>query len=494
MSALGKKYTGFIILHTLAALGILLTMSTTNGQTIDYDLNQATRTVKEVGSGLERLRPGDVATYNRLSAKLNKAAKHLESTQSKDHQDYNATVKRWGELQQQMAAIAQQWNQAAAQQQAAANAANAQAAAAQQKAQAEAAAAQAAAAQQQAASREAAEQAAAAKQKARLETAAGKPPAGQVNLDPIMDKYQRQNLPQLSEAPTPEEARGWATQMKGLQTTTLEEDLATIQSALDSGAASQSDADRVSRWISDMFQDNIKRTIQEKTQSNKGAISSMIYVADLINKVPDGDMNGAYRFAGDIKYENNATRLDNALRAGGVADVFDEVFGSSDPSRAQQIEQISAARKRLDELLPTAKKQAEVLANAPKAGRAAKKDFLAPVAQKYWLNGNVMAESDKEGGIWMSGDNVGDITHNGEIWVQANERGSLEPNGEVWFGGNKVGSLEDNGEVWRGGNQVGLIDKQGQVWINGSADGEIDPYQGEWKRAAILYYFSDYFR
>ncbi|MEM7284169.1 MAG: hypothetical protein AAF438_21395 [Pseudomonadota bacterium] len=469
----------------LFSLILMLAMTSTNAQTIDYDLNQATRTVKEVGSGLERLRPGDVASYNRLSAKLNKAAKHLESTQSKSHADYTTTVKRWGELQAQMAAIAQQWNAAAAQQQSEAQAAAAQAAA-QQQAEAEAAAAaQAAAAQQRTQSQTPAPQ---------PQQAAVQPQVEPVNLDPIMDKYQRQNLPKLSDTATPDEARNWATHMKGLQTTTLQADLATIESALNSGAASQSDADRVSRWISDMFQDNISRTINEKIQVNKGTISSMIYSADLINAVADGDLNGAYRFAGDEKFENNATRLDNAVRAGAVADVLDEIFGGSDNARGEQIRKIKTARARLDELLPAAKQQAERFANAPKAGNAANKDFLAPVAQKFWLNGDVMAESDKEGGIWMSGDNVGDITNNGEIWVQANERGSLEPNGEVWFGGNQVGSLEDNGEIWRNGNQVGLIDKQGKVWINGSADGEIEPFQGEWKRAAILYYFSDYFR
>ena len=88
---------------------------------------------------------------------------------------------------------------------------------------------------------------------------------------------------------------------------------------------------------------------------------------------------------------------------------------------------------------------------------------------------------------------VGDIESNGKIWVRGNRLGSIEPNGEVWFRGNSIGSLEDNGEVWRGGTQVGLIDKAGKAWIGGNADGEITPYQGEWKRAAVLYYFRDVF-
>ncbi|MCP5093842.1 MAG: hypothetical protein GY949_23305, partial [Gammaproteobacteria bacterium] len=371
----------------------MLGISATQAQTIDYDLNQATRTIKDAGNGLERLRPGDVATYNRLSAKLTKAGKHLESTQSNSHPDYAAAVQRWGELQAQMAAIAQEWQ--AAQQQA-----------------------QPAAAAQQQAQPAAAAQPAPAAAEAKVEP---------VNLDPLTTKYKRANLPKFPDAAAPDQARTWALHMRGLQTTTLQADLATIESALSSGAASQSDADRVRQWISDMFQDNIQQTVQQQSQANEGIISSMNYSADLINGVADGDMNGAYRFAGGDNFQNNATRLDNALRAGAVATIFDEVFGTSNPTRADQLKKIQAARTRLDELAPLAAEQAEVYANAPTKERPVTKDFLAPIAQEYWLNGSIMAESDDEGGIWIDSNNVGDITHNGKIWVQANERGSIEP-------------------------------------------------------------------
>ena len=458
-------------------LGLLLALTPAFAQTIDYDLNQATRTIRDVDSGLQRLRPGDVATYNRLSAKMTKAADHLKATQSQSHPDFEAAVKRWSELQTQMAAIAQQWNAAAAQQQA-------------QQAATQAAPAPAPAPAAQQPTPAPAPAPAPGAQQAAPQAASVEP----VNLDPIMDKYQRQNLPKLADTATPDEARAWAEHMRSLQTTTLEEDIATIDAALSSGAASKPDADRVRQWISDQFQNSISRTIRDQVLKPDGTIASMKYVAELINGVEDGDMNGAYRFAGDMKYENNATRLDAAIQAGAVADVFDEVFGTDNPDRAEKVANLKAARKRLDELKPVADEQAKILAGLPRKERKKNKDFLAPIAQEFWLNGSVMAESDDEGNIWVSGDDIGDITHNGTIWVQANERGSIEPNGEVWFDGNEVGSLEPNGEVWRGGNQVGLIDENGKVWINGSADGEIVPYNGEWKRAAVLYYFRDYFR
>ncbi|MEM6985928.1 MAG: hypothetical protein AAF499_05250, partial [Pseudomonadota bacterium] len=67
------------------------------------------------------------------------------------------------------------------------------------------------------------------------------------------------------------------------------------------------------------------------------------------------------------------------------------------------------------------------------------------------------------------------------------------PHGDVWFDANLVGSLEPNGEVWRDGNQVGLIDENGTAWVNGNPSGEIAPFDGNWRRAAIIYYFSDFF-
>ena len=468
-----NKNTKFRRPYLILSLAVMLGLSAAQAQTIDYDLNQATRTIRDVGNGLERLRPGDVATYNRLSAKLTKAGKHLENTQSSSHPDYAAAVQRWGELQALMAAIAQEWQ-----------AAQREAAAPQQ-------AQPAAAGRQQAPPQ--AKPAPAPAPAAQSVPAAAKTRVEPVDLDPLMNKYQRGNLPKFPDAATPDQARTWALHMKGLQTTTLQADLASIESALSSGAATQADADRVRRWISDMFQNNIKQTVQQQVQANEGIIAGMIYSADLINGVADGDMNGAYRFAGGDKLQNNAARLDNALRAGTVAAVFDEVFGTSNPVRADQLGKIQAARARLDELAPLAAEQAEVFANAPKKKRPVTKDFLAPIAQEYWLNGSVMAESDDDGGIWINSNNVGDITHNGKIWVQANERGSIEPNGKVWFDGNHVGSLEPNGEIWRSGNQVGLIGQDGKVWINGSADGEIVPFQGEWKRAAVLYYFGEFF-
>lgn len=438
-------------------LATLLTATVTHARAMDADLNLATRTINEVSTGLERLKPGDTSNYNRLSGKLNKAAKYLESTQSKSLPEFNTAVKRWGELQAQMAKIGQSWN-AAVQQQTSAAVSKPPATA-----------------------------------KPAPTKSQAKPAVNPINLDFLMTKYQRNKLPKFPEAATSKQARIWAEHMKGLQTTQLQSDLASIGSALNSGAASQSDAERVQRWISGSFQDSIKQTIAQQIQTNEGIITSVLYSSDLINAVKADDKNGAYRFASPDKLEHNKMRLDNALRAGTVAAVFEKVFGNTNSERADKLKQIQSARTRLDELAPLAAEKAKEWANAPRKKRHVTKNFLAPIAQKFWLNGSVTAETDTKGNVWIDANDVADITHNGKIWIESNERGSIEPNGKVWFDSNHVGSLEPNGEVWRSGNQVGLIDQKGQVWINGSPAGEIVPFQGEWKRAAILYYFRDFF-
>lgn len=445
----------------LLSVGLLVAIAA-QGDTMDYDLNQAIRTIADVTGGLERLRPGDVSSYNRLGAKLTKAAGHLQATQSQAHEQYQPAVAQWSALQAQMAAIAQSWQAAQAQ------------------AQAQAAQAESPAEPQPA--------------PASKPLPRAQPAAAAVDLDPLMDKYQRNNLPVLPEAATPEQGRAWAEAMKGLQTARLAADLAVIDSALASGAASAADADRVRRWITDSFQRTIQERIDHQVQAQDGAVSSMVHLVDLIERVGPDDGNGAYRVAGEVNGPANAARLDDALRAGAVAAQFDVVFDRGNPERVAMLRRVAVARQKFDALAPLAAKQAQAFASAPAKRRPVTKDFLAPIAQKFWLNGNVAAESDRRGGIWIDSNEVGNITHNGKIWVASNERGSIEPDGKVWFDGNQVGSLEANGEVWRGGNQVGLIDSDGTAWVGGNPAGEVEPYQGEWQRAAILYYFRDFFR
>ena len=331
-----RKFRGAIWLGALA-MGIF---GFAHANTIDYDLNQASRTLKDITSGLSRLRPGDVATYNRLSGKLTKAAKHLEATQSKSHPNFQSAVQQWSDLQAKMASIAEAWN-AAAQASAPPPAPTHQ--------------------PSQPAPQTQPAQAAQAPQPSQPTQA---PPAPQqepyvepVNLDPLMDKYQRRNLPKLEDDPSPEAAKAWAQHMQALQTTHLTADLATIEQALQSGAASQEDARRVRLWISDNFQRTIAENIRLQTQKHEGLIQSMMYSVDLIGSIADDDKNGAYRVAGPIHGPNNKVRLETAIRAGAVLATFQEVFGTEVPNLEARVAKLQAARARIDELEPLANEQ-----------------------------------------------------------------------------------------------------------------------------------------
>jgi hypothetical protein len=464
--------------------------------TMDYNLSKAIRDIESIASGLQRLRENDVHGFNRLSTKLNQAAELLQGSESKGHPQFQPAAQQWTILQQQMAKIAVQLQQAQAQQQQQLAEQQAQRAAAVEQQKKERALQQQAEAQERAKAIAEAEQKQQAKvaERNKAEQLAKQQEANKVTLlEPLKAKYNRQSLPALAEQPTPELAQEWATQIHALQTTTVQDDIARIDAWVASGDITEGAARNAKYWITDGAQIAVAERIRNARLQADGAIASMQYSAEMILAVESGDMNGAYRFAGADKYVNNQQRLDNAIRAGAVVDVYNRVFGNEMDNRAELVKLIVAARDKLDALKPMADEQAVVLANAEPATPPSNKEFLAPIAQEYWFEGSVLAESDKDGGIWMDGNQVGDITHNGEIWVGSNEMGSIEPNGEVWFDSDLVGSLEPNGEVWRGSNQVGLIEQNGTVWINGNPTGEIEPFQGEWKRAAIIYYFTDFF-
>jgi len=437
-------------------LSLVAATGSAQSQTMDYKLNQAKRSVAEIKAGLQGLRQNDVSAYNRLSAKLTKAAEQLKTTESRAHPDFSTTVQQWRDLQNQMAQIAASWQAPRNQQQ------------------------KPASAQQQRQATTTTQQ-----------SAPVNPSVASTDLDSLMEKYKRQSHPVLAEKPTPEQAAAWAGKMRALQTTHLQSDLATIESAASSGAASPEDARRVRHWITTGFQRHIQERVDQEIQKNVSIIRGATITADLINGLDPTDMNKAYNFASGDNGRNNKATLEDGLRAAMVADVLSRVFGQGNTDLAEQIKRLKAARVRFTDMEVLAAEQAKILANTPKKQRAIVKDFLAPIAQEFWLNGSMVAESEADGSIWIDSRDVGDVTNNGKIWIGSNEIGAIEPDGRIWFDSGWQGSIESNGEVWRRGKQVGLIEPDGTVWAGGSASGEIVPFQGEWKRAAFVYFFRD---
>lgn len=407
-------------------------------QSIDAQLNLAKRSLATIETQLNGMKHGDVAQYNQVSAKLTKVADMLKKTESKAHPDFMPAIEKWSALQQSMVTIAQQWQQNTTPQQEKHLSSN----------------------QQQS-----------------------------VNPDTILAKYQKQNRPTLSDSPSPSEAKEWALRMRALQTTELKQDLMLLKQA----NIPAQDANRVSKWISGNFQQQIKADITTQFANTNAKIQTALQLAQRIEQIGNNETR-AYNFAHGENGRNNANTLADGLRASAVGLELDQIFSQmADSQRQSKLAKIAVSQQLFSSLQQQSLNTAAKLAKQPKKKPARTSKFLANIAQDFWLNGSVFASIDKKGNVWIGSYDVGDIESNGKIWVRGNQLGSIETNGKVWFRGNHVGTLEENGKVWRSGSQVGLIEPNGKVWVNGNSNGEITPFKNEWKRAAILYYFRDFF-
>lgn len=407
-------------------------------QTIDAQLNLAKRSLVTIETQLNGIKHGDVAQYNQISAKLTKVADMLKKTESKAHPDFMPAIEKWSALQQSMVSIAQQWQQNTTPQQ---------------------------------------------------EKHLNSKQQHSVNPDTILAKYQKQNRPTLSDSPSPSEAKEWALKMRALQTAELEQDLILLKQA----NIPAQDVDRVSKWISGSFQQQIKADITTQFANTNAKIQTALHLAQQINQIGNNETR-AYNFAHGENGRNNANTLADGLRACAVGLELDQIFSQmADSDRQSNLAQIAVTQQLFNNLQQQSVNTAAKLAKLPKKKSAQATKFLSNLAQEFWLNGSVFASIDKKGNVWIGSYDVGDIQSNGKIWVRGNQLGSIETNGKVWFRGNHVGTLEENGKVWRSGSQVGLIEPNGKVWINGNSNGEITPFNNEWKRAAILYYFRDFF-
>jgi hypothetical protein len=424
-------------------------------QQMDAKLNLAIRSLDTIEGSLSNIRQGDVAQYNKLSDQLTKAADLLKATESKTHPDYVKSVQRWSSLRQTMVSTATQWQQAQ-------STANIVPKTSNQNSSAQS-----------------------------YNSTESKPVAeNTINPDAILSKYQKQNRPKLGNYPNPSEVEAWATQMKMLQTSELQKDLALLAQS----KASSNDIARVSRWIQGDFQTQLQQDVRTRLNSFNSQVDSAVQLANQIRSIKPDDKMRAYNFAKDANGRRNMQMLESGLIATANASALEQVFPSfTDPKRQEKLAAIAIAQQTLDTFIANTEIVNEELAKLPQKTKKTSKVSFKGISQELWLNGSVLASLDKKGSIWMNSTDVGDITANGTIWVRGNDLGSIEPDGKVWFRGNHIGTLEHNGSIWRSGSQVGLIEDDGKVWINGNANGSIVPFEGEWKRAAVIFYFRDIF-
>ncbi len=446
-----------------AAANLLLAVAITFGVVVDagaeaYDANmsRAASLIGEVEAGIELVADHDVTTYNHLSGKLTKAGELLQASTTKEHPEYVPLVQRWSTAQQHMAAVAERWTT--------------------ERAEAATAAAAGGAASQSAPPAAAANSAPA---------SAGPP----VDANEIRGHYQRDSIPALPEFPTKDDVAVWVGHLQHLRDKVAPADLAAINQAVQSGRMSEVDGRNLHNDVKLRANQLIQDQIRDGRELIERPIREAVDQAWLISETPTDNPVRAYNFAGGDNGRRTTAVLDRGLAALESARYADTVFdGAEKPERQEQLESIRAGRARFAELVALAPEGKRILDKAPRAKPKKRPEILPSLAQKFWLGGRVIGEVDAKGGVWIDSRKVGDIENNGKIWVGGIDKGSLEPDGKVWFQGTHVGTLEDNGRVWVRSRHVGSVDDAGKLWV-GSRSGSIEPFQGEWRRAAIVVFF-----
>lgn len=447
-----KRYLNLAVRAMLVAI-LIAPNAGAIAQQMDAKLNMAVRSLDSIDMKLANIKVGDIAQYNRLSEQLSKAATLLQETESREHPDYITSIQKWQGLREAMVNTASQWQQAQT---------------AQQDQQAQGAAAE-----------------------STPQNAAQQTISNGIDANAILAKYQKQNRPSLPNYPNPSEVEEWAMQMRALQSSELEQDLALLKQA----GVPLADANRVSRWISGEFQQQIQQDLVNKMQSFDSLATMASQLSEQILGIAADDEMRAYNFAHGENGRNNTQTIENGLVATANAMSLEGVFPKlANANRQQQLGLIAMAQQRLETMVVNSTETAKKLAKLPKKQKQKKTPFLKGISQELWYRGGVLASLDAKGSIWMNNTDVGDIESNGTIWIGNYDLGSIEPDGKIWLRGNHIGTLEENGNVWRNSRQVGSVEMNGKVWIDGNANGEIVPFEGEWKRAAVVYFFNDLFQ
>lgn len=437
------------IVTIICLMGFLFT-NVTLAEQMDAKLNMAKRSLATIETKLNNIKRGDVNEYNRLTKQLDKAAGLLKSTESKAHPDYYNSVQQYTALYQSMINMAQDWQS-----------------------------------NQPSNSTSKVDSSVANNQSITEQTSAV------VDANAILVKYQKEGRPTLGNYPNPSDVKQWAQKMRSLMSTELQQDLALLKQP----NVAASDAERVSRWIGGEFQQQIQQDVRSRLQSFNSIADTAAQLASQINKIQPNDKMRVFNFANGENGQTNYSNLEKGLVASANAMAIEEVFPKiADPNRQAQVGVIALAQQNFSDMREQAKQTATELANMPKKQKPKKQSVgIKGIEQELWLNGRRLAHLDKKGSIWMNSSDVGDITGDGTIWVRSSDLGSIEADGKVWFRGRHIGTLEENGRVWRNSSHVGTIDSDGKVWISSSATGEIVPFNEEWKRAAIIYFFTDLF-
>lgn len=424
----------------------------------DSDFVRAKKTLDQIDNGIKYLKTGDVKTYNALSAKLTSARTLLQSTTSKTDQEYNTLINRWNADSKQLIEIANLWKNPPAQK---------------ETEKAQPATKQESAAQVSNQDKSAAQP---------TTTAAVSKQDSSAVYNSLINKYQRENRPNLPADSSAEQAVTWADQMMNLIGAQMEQDTKVAEQQLN-----KQDKNRFDRWVRGTWHEQILEQMTAGKQTFENNIARAIEQADFINNAGDDDKNKILNIGGEEPYALKKGILNSGLESTDIATKLDQALNQPNAEmRNTQQQKIEKALVRLDMF----KEKEAVLSKEIAAMPERPKKKLT--SQKLWLNGYMFCEITRKGEVWKNSTFVGTIGDDGDIWISAsgNGHGSIEDDGKVWHSGNHVGTLMENGDVWKGGNKVGSINKEGKVWYGTSPETVEGP--GDWRRAAILYFFDFY--
>jgi hypothetical protein len=397
----------------------------------DSDYIRAEKTLGQISNGIKYLKPQDVNTYKQLTTKLGTARKHLEATASKNEPGYAALVQRWNDTRAQLASVAERWKNAP------------------------------------------------------RASAPGNAASSSQIYNAIIQKYQKQNRPVLPANPTYEQLNNWVQAMTALAKEQAVRDSDAINNHFTAGRVNKQDKARFERWVLGSWIPEIKTDLMQAYKNLNGGVQEAMNLAQRINKVDPSDQNTVVNLAGTY-LKGNEQRLATGLNNLKLAAIYDPFLKPDDIARRADIAKyLTAAQGKLQQLAGKGAAYSKEIAKLPK------KSKLNPNSQYLWLDGNRFCEITQKGEVWINSNFVGSIEANGKVWVSGNQVGSYEHDGKVWHNGNHVGSLESNGAVWKSGSQLGLIESDGSVWIGSSDRGDVQG-KGDWRRAAIVYFFDFY--
>ncbi|MCB0283225.1 MAG: hypothetical protein KDF60_11645 [Calditrichaeota bacterium] len=400
----------------------------------DSDFVRAQKTLDQIENGFKYLKRNDTAAYNNLSAKLSDCRTLLESTKSKTHKDYNSLVNRWNAAKDKLIAIAAEWQKP---------------------------------------------------QYVKPEAAAPQQSSSQI-YNAMIQKYQTQNRPKLSPVATPKQAAEWVLAMQNLVGPQLVKDTQQMEAYFASGKVTKQDKERFDRWTQQTWYNQIVDQIKIASENAESELGNSLDRANFINNADENDKNKVMNIGGSNYYQDNKETLEAGLFHIDVVSEFDKGLNQYDPQkRNQQKELLKAAKDKLERFKIKDAIVRQELASMPKKPKS------KSTSQKLWLDGSQFCEITQKGEVWINSKYVGYIEGDGEIWVNGNSVGSIEKNGDVWHRGNQVGTLTASGEVWKSGSRAGSITEGGKVWIGSSSRGTVEG-PGDWRRAAIVYFFSFY--